>query len=235
LESFKEQLGNFFPFLEDLRNRLYRTVILFLASFGIGFLSAGVILDTILQIFRMDQVVIATTSPFQYVTVAMDIGFFLAIMVSVPYLLYSFYAFVLPALTRSEKIRLLKSIPVSLGLFIVGFLYGFLILYQSLGLLASVNTSLGVANIWNIGQFLSQIFITAALLGFVFEFPLFLMLLIKLGITTSEALKDKRRVAYFCMFCVTALLPPTDVLSLIAMALPLMVLYEVTLLLNIKK
>jgi sec-independent protein translocase protein TatC len=232
LENFKENIEIFFPFLEDLRKRLYRAIILFAVFFAAGFFCAGIILNKILDIFRIDQVVVAATSPFQYVTIAMDVGFFLAIMGSVPYIIYSFYVFIIPALTKSEKIRLLKSIPISFSLFVTGFIYGFFILYYSLGLLAAINIELGIANIWNIGQFLSQIFITAALLGFVFEFPLLLTLFIKLKITTPQMLKSKRRVAYFCLFSITAMLPPTDILSLIAMALPLVLLYECTILLN---
>ena len=160
----------------------------------------------------------------------MNFGFFLAIIACIPYIIYSFYVFAIPALTRSEKKSLLKSIPISYSLFIVGFSYGFFILYYSLGLLAAINIGLGIANIWNISQFLSQIFITAALLGLVFEFPLLLTLLIKLGMITPQTLKNKRRIAFFCIFCITALLPPTDVLSLVAMVLPLMLLYEATIL-----
>lgn len=235
MEELNRNIEKFLPFLEDLRHRLYRGVILFVVFFVGGFLSAGIILKRLLQVIHVDQVTIATSSPFQFADIAMDVGFFLAIMVSVPYIIYSFYIFIVPALTRSEKIKLLKSIPLSIGLFIVGFFYGFFILYYALGLLASINISLGIANIWNISQFLSQIFITAALLGLVFEFPLLLTLLIKLGIMTPETLKNKRRIAYFVIFCLTSLLPPTDGLSLIAMSLPLVLLYEVTILLNNKK
>lgn len=218
--------------MEDLRERMYRGVILFGVFFLGGFLSAGIILKKILNLVHIDQVVIATSAPFQFTEIAMDVGFFIAIMGSVPYVIYSFYVFVLPALTRSEKIKLFKSIPLSVGLFIVGFFYGFFILYYALGLLASINTSLGIANFWNIGQFLSQVLITSALLGLVFEFPLLLSLLIKLGITTPQTLKNNRRAAYFSAICLTALLPPTDGVSLIAMALPLVLLYEGTILLN---
>ena len=129
----------------------------------------------------------------------------------------------------------MKSIPLSIGLFIVGFIYGFLILYYALELFASINIGLGIANIWNISQFISEIFITSALLGLVFEFPLLLTLLIKLGITTPQTLKNNRRIAYFSSLCVSASLPPADILSLLAMALPLVVLYEVTILLNNRK
>src|SRR3989344_5894691 len=156
-------------------------------------------------------------------------------MVCVPYIIYSFYSFLVPALTKNERIKLLKSVPLSVGLFVIGFSYGFFILNYALEALAAINIGLGIANFWNVSHFLSQIFITSALLGFIFEFPLLLTLLIKLGIITPETLKKQRRIAYFLMFSFTALLPPTDVLSLVAMALPLLLLYEVTILLNGKK
>ena len=189
----------------------------------------------ILSFVRIDQVTIATSSPFQFADIAMDFGFFSAIMVCVPYIIYSFYIFIVPALTRNEKIKLLKSIPISIVLFIAGFAYGFFILYYALELLASINTSLGIANFWNIGQFLSQILITSALLGLVFEFPLLLTLLIRLGVLAPQTLRDNRRVAYFSMVALTALLPPTDGISLLAISLPLVLLYEVTILINNKK
>ena len=220
--------------MEDLRGRLYRLVILFVVFFFAGFLSAGIIIKKILSIVHVDQVTIATSSPFQFIDVAMDIGFFLGIMVSVPYLIYSFYAFILPALTENEKKKLLKSIPLSVGLFIIGFSYGFFVLNYALEKLASINVGLGIANLWNIGLFLSEILITSALLGLIFEFPILLSLMIKLGIITPQTIKNNRRVAYFLMFAFTALLPPTDILSLVAMALPLVLLYEGVILLNYK-
>ncbi|MDP3956243.1 MAG: twin-arginine translocase subunit TatC [bacterium] len=235
MEEFKNSIEKFLPFLEDLRHRLYRGVILFGIFFVIGFLSTGIILKKILYLTHLDQVTITTHSPFEFVDIAMDFGFFLAIIVCVPYIIYSFYSFIAPALTKKEQIKLLKSTPLSIGLFIIGFSYGFFVLYYALEALALINTSLGIANFWNIGQFLSQIFITSALLGLVFEFPLLLTLLIKLGIITPETLKNQRRVAYFLILSLTALLPPTDGLSLVAMTLPLVLLYEATILLNNKK
>ena len=200
-----------------------------------GFFFAGTILKKILELVHLDQVTIATSSPFQFIEIAMDFGFFLAIIVCVPYIIYSFYIFIVPALTKNEQIKLLKSTPLSIGLFVIGFFYGFFVLNYALEALASINIGLGIANFWNIGQFLSQVFITSALLGLIFEFPLLLTLLIKLGIITPQTLKNQRRVAYFLMLLLTALLPPTDVLSLIAMVLPLVLLYEVTILLNKNK
>lgn len=235
MEDFKKNIEKFLPFLEDLRSRLYRVVILFTVFFVGGFLFSKTILKRTLELVHIDQVVIAASSPFQFIHVAMNIGFFLGIMASVPYIIYSFYVFMVPALTRSEKIELFKFIPLSVGLYIAGFVYGFFILYYALGLLASINIRLGIANFWNIGQFLSEMFITSALLGLVFEFPLLLTLLIKLGIITTQTLKKNRRIAYFLAFGFVALLPPTDIISLIAMVLPLVLLYEGVILLNNKR
>ena len=235
MEELNKNIEKYLPFLEDLRGRLFRGVILFAIFFVAGFFFTGTILKKILELVHLDQVTIAASSPFQFIEIAMDFGFFLAIIVCIPYIIYSFYSFIVPALTKNEQIKLLKSIPLSVVLFIVGFSYGFFILNYALKALASINIGLGIANFWNVGQFLSQIFITSALLGLIFQFPLLLTLLIKLGIITPETLKNQRRVAYFLMFSLTALLPPTDILSLVAMVLPLVLLYEVTILLNKNK
>lgn len=221
--------------MEDLRRRLYRGVILFIVVFVLGFFLAGVILKKILVFVQLDNVTVAASSPFQYIEIAMNVGFFLAIIACVPYVIFSFFMFIVPALTKSERINLLKSIPVSIALFVLGFSYGFSLLFYALELLADINVNLGIANFWNIAQFLSQIFITSALLGLVFEFPLLLTLLIKLGMITSQDLKSRRRIAYFSMLFLVALLPPTDVLTLVGMALPLVLLYEGTIVLNSKE
>ena len=235
MEEFTNNIEKFLPFLEDLRKRLYRGVILFTVVFLGGFFSAGEILKKTLGFAHLDQVTVTTHSPFEFVDVSMDVGFFLAIMVCIPYIIYSLYAFIIPALTREEKIKLLKSIPLSIGLFVVGFLYCVSVLYYALGLFAAINVSLGIANFWNISQFLSEIFITSALFGLLFEFPILLTLLINMGIITPLTLKNKRRVVHFLIFCLVALLPPTDGISFVVMSLPLVLLYEVTILLNNKK
>jgi sec-independent protein translocase protein TatC len=230
LEEFKKNIEQFLPFLEDLRHKLYLGAVLFIGLFVGGFLLAGTILKWILDFIRIEQVTIAASSPFQFVDIAMNLGFFLAVTICVPYIIYSFYTFIVPALTRNERKKLLKSIPLSVILFIAGFFYGFFILYYALDVLASINISLGIANFWNIGEFLSQILVTSALLGLIFEFPLLLGLLAKLEIMTVVTLKNNRRIAYFLIFVFASLLPPTDLFSLVAMVLPLVLLYEVTIL-----
>lgn len=232
MEKINGKYEKFYPYLEDLKQRLYKGVVLFAVIFFVGFFQTATILRYVILNFNIKDVVIATTSPFQFTSLATDVGFFLATMVCIPYTIYSMYAFMTPALTKKEKRFLYLSIPICIFLFLVGFAYGFFILYNTLQLLASINVGIGIQNIWNVSDFVMQIFMTASFLGLFFEFPIIMTLLIKGNVLKVKTLKNKRRIAYFLIFALTALLPPTDGISLIAIALPLILLYEVTILFN---
>jgi sec-independent protein translocase protein TatC len=119
-------------------------------------------------------------------------------------------------------------------LFVLGFIFGASILFFAFKIIANINENLGILNIWDISSYLSQIFITSALLGLLFQFPLILTGLMKLNLFNVTALKKRRHLAWLTSFIITSLLPPTDGLSLIAMSLPLILLYEITILANRK-
>jgi Sec-independent protein secretion pathway component TatC len=89
VEKFKSFIAKFTPYLEDIRRRLYTTAVVFAVFFVIGFLSTGKILKFILSFFDIENVVIATTSPFQFADLSIDIGLFLAFLVSCPILIYN--------------------------------------------------------------------------------------------------------------------------------------------------
>lgn len=232
MDKFLETVNTYAPYLEDARRRLYSSAIIFIVVFLGGFFSSGLILKKILVFFQLENVLVSASSPFQFAEVAVDIGFTLAIFVIFPVLIYHFFSFISPALEKSEKRRFLLLIPVGLGLFVAGFAYGFGIMYYALGILASLNESVGIENIWDVSQFLTQIFLTSALLGLLFQFPLILSVMAKIGLIDSDFLRRKRKLAVCIALVLAALLPPTDGLSLIVMTLPLVVLYEATILLN---
>ncbi len=235
MEDLKTNIQKYLPYLEDLQRRFYSSTIIIIATFFIGFFSSGFILKKLIHYFHFNNVVLATTSPFQFANIAIDIGLFCAIMIALPLFMYHFFVFAYSALTRKELKKLLLSIPISFLLFIIGFSYGFFILFYSFSLLATVNESLGIQNIWDISLFLSQMAITSALLGLVFQIPIVITLLIRMDIVSVSFLKSKRRLVILLLCILVSLLPPTDGLSLIAMALPLYFLYELTILINLKK
>jgi sec-independent protein translocase protein TatC len=233
-DKIKSFILKFTPYLDDIRSRLYRLAIIFTAIFIVGFFSTKFILRFILSFFNIQNVTIATTSPFQFADLSINIGLFLAFVICCPILVYNIYMFLRPALTGKERLIFLSLIPLTILLFIIGFLYGFLIMYYALVLLAQINDFIGIQNIWDIGMFLSQIVSTATLLGILFQFPIIFTFVIRSGLISVESLREKRRISVLIIFIFTSLLPPTDGLSLIAMALPLILLYEFTIYANSK-
>jgi sec-independent protein translocase protein TatC len=105
-------------------------------------------------------------------------------------------------------------------------------MYYAVQLIAQVNIGLGITNLWNVSQFISQLLLTSALLGFLFEFPIVLTLLLRLGMFNVAYLRRNRRFAIAIIVIFVALLPPTDGLSFIVMSLPLVCMYELTIILN---
>lgn len=234
MSKLQENISRYGNYFEELRSRLLILVKIFAIVFVVSFFNIGPIVRLLLKYLTMDGVTIATTSPFQLVDLAMSIGFFLASIVTVPVFIYILYSFLKPALLKKERKFFLLSLPLGLGLFILGFLYSSLMLYYAIRLIAFVNVNLGVVNYWDISSYVYQIVLTSTLLGLLFIFPLVITFLIKVGIMSVAFLRSKRRHAIVVILIIVSLLPPTDGLSLILMAVPLVLIYELTVLFNRK-
>ncbi len=234
MSKLQENISRYGNYFEELRRKLLILVKIFATVFVISFFNIGPIVRLLLKYLTMDGVTIATTSPFQLVDLAMSIGFFLASVITVPVFIYFLYSFLKPALLKKERKFFLLSLPLGLGLFILGFLYSSVMLYYAIRLIAYVNVNLGVVNYWDISSYVYQIVLTSTLLGLLFIFPLVITFLIKVGIMSVAFLKSKRRHAIVVIFIIVSLLPPTDGLSLILMAVPLALIYELTVLFNRK-
>jgi sec-independent protein translocase protein TatC len=232
VEEVKNFVSKFTPYLEDIRRRLYATAIVFGVASILGFLSTSYLLTYLLSFFNIKDVVISTTSPFQFTNLSFDFAIFWGLVVASPVFVYNLFMFLRHALTKRERGLFFLLIPLAIILFIFGFLYGFAIMYYALILLAEINVAIGIKNIWDIGMFLSQIILTSALLGVLFQFPIIFTFIIRSGLLGVDVLRRNRRVAAVVIFIFVSILPPTDGLSLLVMALPLIILYEVTILVN---
>ncbi len=232
---FDKMIRDYGPYVDDLWKRIHRIVVFFVIIFIIGFFSAGYIIKYVITSFHLTNVTLVATSPFQFFNLSVDVSLFLALIITVPFLIYNFYSFLRPAVSKSEFRYLLTTLPVSFILFVFGFVYGFFALYLGLKVLAKVNIFYGISNYWDIGIFISQIFITATLLGILFQFPILIYILIKLGIFNRDFLKQKRRFAYAIIVVIVALLPPTDGLSMLIMSVPFVLMYEFIILSTYKK
>lgn len=229
MDKLDQFVGKYGPFLKQVRKRLMIVLLFFVAFFIVGFVFFRQIIAVFLGLFDLGQVEMIATSPFQIFSLAANAGFFLAIVLTLPLLLINLFAFIRPALKKEERRLILPLGLASLLLFILGFSLGLVLIRFLITGFSSSLAIAGVSNFWDIGLFLSQVLLTPALLGFIFQFPLALYFLLRLGIVRLKTLEEKRPLIIAGVFIFVVLLPPTDALSLVLMAVPILILFELTL------
>lgn len=161
-------------------------------------------------------------------TISFRLAFYAGIIVSFPILLYFLAEFVLPALTAMEKRFVFPAILVSFGLFLTGVLTAYYWLLPKTILFFFHDTqSLGWAPTWTVQEYYS--FVTRFTIGFgvAFELPVAVMALVRFGLITYEFMARTRPYAIVLIFILATIISPTpDVLTMIAMAMPMCLLYE---------
>jgi sec-independent protein translocase protein TatC len=162
------------------------------------------------------------------IVISFHLAFYAGIVLSFPLLLYFLTEFVLPALTVVEKRLLFPAIAVSFALFLVGVLVCYFWLLPKTILFFFRDTeSLGWAPTWTVQQYYS--FVTRFTIGFglAFELPVVVLALVRFGLITYRFMTRTRPYALVLIFVLATIITPTpDILTLIAMALPMCLLYE---------
>lgn len=160
---------------------------------------------------------------FTYLKVSVCGGF----LVSIPVLVHQFWAFVVPALTNKEKKTFDIIVPASVALFFLGLAFSyFLVLPTAVAFFMGFSTD-SLMPMFSVGQYLSFVISFVLPFGFVFELPMIVLVLAKMGFLTSEFLRNKRRIVIVGSFVVGAVISPTpDIFSQCMIAIPMILLYE---------
>src|SRR2546423_2053425 len=161
-------------------------------------------------------------------TISFRLSFYAGIVVSFPLLLYFLAEFVLPALTAMEKRFVFPAIAASFGLFLLGVtVCYFWLLPKTILFFFRDTQSLGWAPTWTVQQYYS--FVTRFTIGFglAFELPVVVLALVRFGLVTYAFMARTRPYAVVLIFILATIITPTpDILTLVAMALPMCLLYE---------
>jgi sec-independent protein translocase protein TatC len=162
------------------------------------------------------------------IVISFHLAFYAGIVLSFPLLLYFIAEFVLPALTAVERRFLLPAILVSFALFLLGVaVCYFWLLPKTILFFFRDTESLGWAPTWTVQQYYS--FVTRFTLGFglAFELPVVVLALVRFGLITYRFMARTRPYAVVLIFIMATIITPTpDILTLVAMALPMCLLYE---------
>jgi sec-independent protein translocase protein TatC len=161
-------------------------------------------------------------------TISFRLAFYAGIVISFPLLLYFIAEFVLPALTAMEKRFLLPAILISSALFLTGVLTAYYWLLPKTILFFFKDTQgLGWVPSWTVQEYYAFVTRFTIAFGLAFELPVVVLVLVRLGFISYEFMARTRPYAIVFWFVFATIISPTpDVLTMIAMALPMCLLYE---------
>ena len=233
LDTDTEDRIPFTAHLEELRKRLITSF----AAVGIGFaLSYGfkeqlfqILTHPLITVMKQGETLIYTGLPEAFFTF-LKVSFLSGLMIASPVIIYQFWMFVAPGLYEREKRMMIPIVFLSSFFFIGGALFGYFIVFPF-----GFDFFLGFATetIRPMPSMKEYLSFSAKLLlafGLVFELPLVITFLARLGIVSVPFLKKNRKYALLLFFVGAAILTPPDVVTQIMMAMPLMVLYEISIL-----
>ncbi|WP_286832437.1 MULTISPECIES: twin-arginine translocase subunit TatC [Acinetobacter] len=154
------------------------------------------------------------------------LNFFVALLIAMPFILYQLWAFVKPALYEKEKSLALPLLIGSIVLFYAGIAFSYLVALPSiLHFFISVSPET-VAPMTDINSYLAFCLKLFLVFGFTFEIPIITLLLILIGVVSTQTLVEKRRFIVVGCFFVAMFVTPPDALSMIMLAIPMWLLFE---------
>jgi Tat protein translocase TatC len=216
--------------LDELRSRLIWALIAFGIAFGVCFWQDEAMID-IANGPLPDGFEPVTLSPTEPLMTTVTVAAYAAILISMPVILYQIYAFVLPAFSPTERkvaLPLLLMVPF---LFIGGVAFGyFVVMEPALNFLLDFNESEFQTEV-RARDYYSFVSLSLLALGILFQIPVGVLGLTRLGITTPEKLRKNRRFAIVGCAVLAMLLPTIDPVTMLIEMVPLIVLYELSILL----
>ena len=217
--------------LDELRKRL---IVCFI-SIGIGFLICyffsktlfNILMQPLLTAMPPEEKLIYTGLPEAFFTY-LKVAFLAGILLAVPVIMYELWMFIAPGLYHKEKRWVFPIVFLSSFFFLGGALFGYFVVFPFGFKFFMGFASDAIRPLPSMKEYLGFSSKLLFAFGIVFELPLFITFLAKLGIVDVQFLKAKRKYAILLFFIFSAILTPPDVITQIMMAGPLIVLYEVS-------
>ena len=238
-----EEKHSFFEHLEELRTTIIKIALTIgVCTFVCFFFARQLIIVYKLPLKHMlesmqalDQLphILKSFSPTGAFILSLKIALLGAVVISLPIILYFIASFVLPALTVKEKKMLWPAFSIGAVLFFFGIAFCYFVcLPLSLKFLWFTNIRLDIIPLWTIESYISFVNLLLIVFGLAFEIPLLIIVLIKLDLVTIQQLRHYRKHVIVSAFVLSAILTPPDIISQMILSIPLIMLYELCIILG---
>ena len=234
--------SSFVDHLVELRSRLIKSIIFVFIFFVISYTFAENIYNFLVQPYadavkddNIDRRLIFTALHETFITY-LKVAFFAAIFIGSPVVITQIWKFIAPGLYKNEKKALLPYLIATPTLFLLGgMLVYYLVMPLAIKFFLSFETTAQINSLpiqleAKVNEYLSLIMRLIFAFGLSFQLPVLLSLLARVGFVDSEYLKKRRRYVIVIIFAVAAILTPPDPITQIGLGIPLLILYELSIL-----
>ncbi len=246
---------SFLEHLEDLRWHVLRSIVAILITALAAFLAKNFVFDVLLfgpkktdfltykilcqvsNFIGFDDSFCISELPFRiqsrtmagqfsaHIWTSITLGF----VVAFPYVVYQFWKFISPGLYANEKKTASGFISISSLLFFMGVLFGYYVVTPlSIRFLGTYNVSAEIFNDFDLNSYTALVRASVLASGLIFELPILVYFLTKIGLITPELMRKYRKIALVLVMFLSAVTTPPDVASQIIVAIPVLILYELS-------
>ena len=247
--------GTFWDHLDVLRKALIRSLAIVVVAAVAMFMMKDFVFDTVIfgpaqedfptfRLFKylaglmgissaeidVEPIKIINTRLSAQLLTHLSVSFWAGIIVCVPYITGEIWLFVSPALYRNERNSIIKALIFSGILFYIGVLTAyFLILPLSVNFLGNYQVADDIANLISLDSYIDTLITLCMSTGIAFELPIVTYFLVRIGILSYDFMKTHRKHAFLAVLVIAAMITPsTDIFTMLVTALPLQVVYEIS-------
>jgi sec-independent protein translocase protein TatC len=224
--------SNKMTFLKHLEE-LHRCIIISISVWAVTCTVSWYLTTPAITYFKsfphLKQIQFILIRPTEAFMVRLKIAIVLGFLLALPILLQQMLSFILPGLKKSERFWVLRFVPGSTFLFYLGGAFSlYVMLPLSLNfLLVSMSSGLATPQI-SLGEYVNLLIMMTILGGVIFQTPVILFFLVLIGIVSSDSLRKYRRHAILIIFIIAAIASPPDIVSQTIVAIPMLILFELS-------
>ncbi len=223
----------FFDHLDELRSSLWRALAGIMLAAAVCYYFAPIFQGWLLIPFENEtSASLALLAPAEGFIVRLKIAFVAGLVAAAPWVFYQVWAFVAPGLFEHERKLVMPVVFFSSLLFITGAAFSMYVLPYATRFFLSFGTQ-EIQNAWSLGKYVDFVLRLLLAFGVVFELPLLIYFLARFGVVTPPFLRKYRRHAIITFLILAALITPPDVFTQAVLTLPMVILYEASILLAI--